>query len=244
MKTRWQLASKGKLVILPIALALFGCNHAGRFLGPREVEKKPTVPTRLLVCGIDRTGRLGGSRAPETRRAAAKLCADVVKMAGPGDEVIVRYISDRSAGDDQEVCRVILPGGARTCSNKFDRRCSHLALKERQLLASARDEAVRKVEAADVTPARHTDIFGFMQAAAYAFERAPDRVHELYVASDLDDNKRFKLAPRLSETKVTVFLFQNGKDPEGVEARKANWDRLFHEWGARSVDFRPSQVIR
>ena len=233
-----------RLAILPLVLALVGCNQAAKALGRRELVQKPVAPTRLLVCGIDRTGRLGGSRSPETRKAAAHDCADVVKLAGPGDEVIVRDISDRSAGDDQEVCRVVLPAAPRDCLNKFDKRCSHQALKGRQLLASVRDETIRKVETADLTPARHTDIFGFMQAASRDFEREPGRVHELYVASDLDDNKRFKLAPRLNGAKVTVFLFQNGKDPEGVEARKAKWGQRFREWGAQSVDFRPGQVMR
>lgn len=219
-------------------LSLIGCSQASESSSSRTYGASPQGESSVMVCGVDRSGSY------DFARVGLGFCERLIRDAGPGDVVIVRWISGASYANSEFVTRldlerVRLPD----CSgNPFDRAC-----RQRRLLMDSRIEAAKGAEMRrlhQVKPERadHTDIYGLLQAAADAFETEPAGMQrELYLATDLKDNMRRRAVPRLTAVQVHVVLFQTGADPAEVLKLRTAWEKWFRAMGATRVTFEPAE---
>ncbi len=193
---------------------------------------------RFTVVGIDRTDSL-----QDMTRAALRLAEPYFWQAQPGDQVVGRWISDRSYAEDQTLVRLELPEPAALpqVRNRFDavRQAAHRGAAE----AHAREILVRKTAALRVLRAQcvgatpSTDLAGFVMAASEILTQRAGAYADrwLVVLTDLEDNRGFKVAPRLDGVHVEVQLVGREANPEKVERLRLHWTQRFTSWGAAEV---------
>jgi hypothetical protein len=174
------------------------------------------------------------------------MCARVIAAASPGDEVLVRWISDRSYANSEFITRLSLPFGGEDCShNPFNTACRRAQRAfERQQAELKRREVGSLLALHPVTTAR-TDIMGFLQAAGDEFAADTlDREHWVYLGTDLEDNVGYRVEPDLRGARVVVFAFQTPADPARAAALREQWRALLLSFGVVDVRFEAAEVNR
>lgn len=222
------------------------CSYTGASLGPSAAWPALSSPlaaesvrSRVIVCGIDRTGSY------RFTRAGLELCGRVLASANAGDEFIARWISGASYSNNEFVARVRLPGPIPDCPNPFDDLC-----RRRRASAIARLSTVKRAELTRLLGLRpplatRTDIYGFVQSAADIFASAPrDAERWLYIATDMEDNRRFRLSADLSAVQVVILAFQTSADPRYTLRLRDRWIAYLGQCGAISVTVQPAEVVR
>ncbi len=193
---------------------------------------------QFTVFGADRTE--GYSTMTETAMAIA---IDRVKRASEGDEVVVRWISDRSYQPDQAITHLKVPEvNLPKVINRFDkkgkRRRAVAINKYKHHVSAVKISAINALKKQCVGSTMRTDIIGFITAAAELFAAAPDGKDKLLVlATDLNDNRKYRVDIDLHGAHVQVYLLRSVADPAQVMRIRDHWSGLFNKWGAAQVDF-------
>jgi hypothetical protein len=161
----------------------------------------------------------------------------------PGDEIIVRWLSDRSfLKDGNFVDHFRIPELVHCVGTPFDVKCRGRGA----ALQQARTEAAARIR--DLRPriAMRSDMYGFFQKSADILrETPPGTEHWIHVATDLEDNVRFKATPgHLEGIHVVVHGYEPSGDPAYVARERELWTRYFLENGALSVSFPSVEMIR
>lgn len=193
---------------------------------------------RFVVIGVDRTAGYDQMTA-----VGIAIAVDYVKHAGLGDEVVVRWISDRSYQADQLVGHLKVP----TANFPVVRGIFNTRMKRRRELELAglkaqvltiKTETVELLTAQCVGPTKRTDIIGFVTAASEAFARIPQAVeHILVLATDLLENTHFNGDIDLTGAKVRVHLIHNVANPGEIAVMRKKWSEKFMRWGASEVEY-------
>lgn len=203
-------------------------------------ESPAAAVPAIHVCGSDRSGSY------DFVSVGLEMCARVIAAAGPGDEVLMRWISDQSYANSEFIARLTLPVGGEDCSNnRFNAACrrAQRAL-ERQVAALKRHEVVALL-ALRPSSAPFTDIMGFLQAASDVFAADTlNREHWVYMGTDLRDNVGYHVEPDLRGAHVVVFALQTPADPEQAVALREQWRARLTRLGAVDVQFQTAEVKR
>ena len=201
-----------------------------------DARSKPAP--RFIVCGVDRSGSYNFVML------GLDLCARLIVEARSGDVVVIRWISDASLRNDEFVARVAVPADSLPdCGGSpFNARCRReRAAAEGRVSAFKRAE-IERILALRPESASRTDLQGFLQSASDAFQDAPGAVRELYMATDLVDNVRHRVAPDLRGVTVSVLAFQNDPSPGRTLALRDEWEAVLRGYGAEQVTFRAAEV--
>jgi len=210
-----------------------------------------TPAGRAVVFGVDRTDtwdrmtRIGMALAEQT------LLHDL----RPGDQILYRWISDRSYAADQAFAQVHLPALS-AAKSQLDHRGKLEAARTRQALISAAGQGRAQLrrftpEALPASPAldlrkgtKSTDLIGFLTAAAEYFAQSDAaRPRQLVMVSDLEDNRRFAVKPNLAGVAVLVYSVSLRADPDKGQKLREQWTQFFTQCGARAVEFRPAMAV-
>jgi hypothetical protein len=227
---RWRATAVGGCLLLapPLLAPPLVAQRAARDVVTPTVE-------RIHVCGIDRSGSYNFVRVGIER------CAQVLAAAKAGDTFLVRFIADSSYTNGEFISRLSIPK-AMQCTNAFDDRCRRNAeASAARINATKRTEIIRMTQLRPGT-AQHTDVFGFIQAAADEFAANGPAEKHLYLATDLEDNRGFAIHPDLSGVRVVVFAFQTSADPRVVLKLRQKWTEFFTSCNAISVEFQPAEA--
>jgi hypothetical protein len=214
-------------------------------------EPAATPAGRTIVFGVDRSDtwermtRIGMALAEQT------LLHDL----RPGDEIVYRWISDRSYAADQAFAQVRLPV-LLAAKGQLDHRGKQEAARTRQALITAARQGQTQLrrftpEASSANPGldlrngtKSTDLIGFLTAAAEQFAQTDaSRPRLLIIVSDLEDNRRFPVKPNLAGVEVVVYSVSLRADPAKGQQLQKQWTQFFTQSGARVVEFRPAMVI-
>lgn len=186
---------------------------------------------RYVVCGIDRSGSF--QNLLETGK---QVCAETIRKAGPGDEIVLRWISEASYLADQNfIAHYVIPAGGGCGDNPFDEACAA----EERAVEAAKQATAQEIRRLQAPRASKTDIYGFFQKASDVLRHVPpDAERVIIVASDLVDNVRFRVAPgHLDGIQIEVHGFEPSADPYEVSQARDAWTQYFNENGAASVSF-------
>lgn len=206
------------MLALPILLAL-------------AVTADSARAPRAVVCGVDRSGS-----AYPLRADAIYECARVLATAGPGDEVDVRWISERSYAASQRVVHLRVPASPRSCRSVMDVPCRRAYAQWVQAAAAAKQQAVSRLLAARIESAPATDLNGFLQAASETLANTPAGVaREIRIVTDGFDNIGQSIAPELHDVSVTLAMLQVENDVARALSTRAALTRFFLSHGARDV---------
>jgi hypothetical protein len=202
---------------------------------------------RFVVFGVDRSEPWNAMSRTTLGLAEQALLRD----ARPGDELVYRWISDRSYAADEAFAHIVLPTLSRA-ANPLDRQGRANEASSKQALARAAEEGLAQLRrhVPGATPAGgrpdlrkgtpSTDIYGFVTAAAGHFAAAPaGRAKQLVIASDMEDNRRYQVRPDLKGVEVVVYLVSLKADPVAAQRLQAQWTDFFRECGATRTSFRP-----
>ena len=221
-----------KLNVVVLAAVLFV------FALAQEAYAGEQRPHQYIVFGADRTGSY-----KDMTGLALRIAEGFVRKAQPGDEMYFRWISGNSYKVDQVFAHLRLPAmKLSTVRNSYDRRAKYqqALLKQRitQIIRMRKRNALLQIRKQCPGSTGRTDIYGFITAAADQFTSAPsDASRILVLATDLDDNRRYKIQPDLSNVAVYVYPVKNDPDPARMKAKKDHWESYFKASGAISVRF-------
>lgn len=239
------LTSFLRLTALLAAALLSGCSGSNSGVAQAkqvavqapQAAKTAQAP-RMVVFGVDRTERYEVMTKP-----ALALAEQALLQAAPGDELVFRWISDRSYRSDELIVLVKLPEVPRV-RNQFDPREKTLAHGAMNRLRAEVQRGLQALRAqAPSSGTSSTDLYGFITSAAEHFSLAPSGLRKvLVIASDMEDNRRYNIRPNLSGVEVQIYLLVIEKQPDPAQFAqlKARWARYFLEHcGAARVDFLP-----
>jgi hypothetical protein len=199
---------------------------------------------RALSCvhvfGIDRSGSYNFVRL------GLKEAARLVVLAPGGCRIVVRWIAEASYTDAEFVeSWTAPPAFVSECENPFDRRCRAKVEADRERNVQARRTAMTRIQALQPETSNYTDINGFIQAASDIFSTAsPGAELYLYLATDLEDNRRRHVEPDLRGALVTVLALQSAVDPKKTIDLRKNWEKRLRDWGASEVRFQTASESR
>lgn len=220
-------------------------------------QPAPAALGRLIMFGVDRTERWEemthmtlGLAERTLEKVQLGAAADAELHAMPGDTLIFRWISDRSYSPTEVFAEVHLPTLIQP-RGPFDREgkrnaATALARLKQALIGGL--DAIRKQrpdhqEGRSVLTqgTRATDILGFLTAASEQFAQAPAGVKKVLVlATDMQDNRHYKIKPDLSGVEVIVYLIARGNaNPVAAHHLQERWTALFKTCGAEQVSYRP-----
>ena len=201
-----------------------------------DVRSETEAP-RFVVIGIDRT-----ENWETMTRPALRLAETTIRQSHPGDELVVRWISDRSYRSDETIAHIRLPAIPRKAVNPFDRQAKLELAAAKSRVQSEAVRGLQLINSQQTRPAtRATDVYGFIAAAAEHFAEASPGVHKvLVIASDMGDNRKQRLYPDLRGVDVEVALVVHADpNPVRVAALKDAWTAYFSRCGAQSVKYSP-----
>ncbi len=237
-------------IALAAAFAVAGCGERLTSDGaPRVTSLAATEPVvtpaepRFIVVGVDRT-----ESWERMTRPALALAEQTLRVSRPRDELLFRWISDRSYRSDEAFAHIKLPAISTGTGNPFDRR-------EKQALDLAnnrfRAEAKKGIDTIRAQhpegPTTSTDIPGFLAAAAEQFSATPAGYRKvLVIISDMEDNRNYKVRPDLSSVEVQIYLMviSEHPDPAQGERLKTQWTAFLKKCGAASVTFMSASSVR
>jgi len=224
----------GVLGCLILLTAAASCTGGSGRQGPAAAS-----PHRISVCGVDRSGSY------DFVKIGIELCARVVAQANAGDEIVVRWISDASYGNEDFVERIKLPNGWPPCTNPFDARCRRERAAFDARLVQIKRATVERLVKLQPARSRRTDILGFLQAAADELSTAPAGVERwIYVATDLEENVHHPVSPDLKDVRVVVFALKTGRDPVRAVRLRNDWQERLRSWGVVEVAFHAAEVLQ
>ncbi len=213
-----------------------------------DVASPEPSAKRFIVFGVDRTDTWERMTHLGLQLAEQTLLHDL----RPGDEILYRWISDRSYAADQVFAHVRLPEILRS-SGQLDRRGKQAEAASRQALVAAaragRDQlrgltSASRVGTSDLSHGTEsTDLIGFLAAAGEQFAQAgngPQR--QLILVSDLEDTRHFTAEPDLNGVDVLVYFVSLRADPAMGQRIQQEWTQRFTDFGARSISIRPAVV--
>lgn len=195
----------------------------------------PAPPTgTVVVCAIDR------SASYDFTTPGRRACAREILLAQAGDEVIVRFISDRSYRAEEVVTHLRLPAVAQ-CRNPFDLRCKAAEKRGRRVATQLRARALEELRRVP-TAARATDIIGLLLAAEDHFDATPATARrKLVIASDLHDNVGQRILPNLLGVDVIIVALESDADVVAARALRNRWAAFLYRARARQVRFVPAE---
>ncbi len=194
----------------------------------------------VTVVGIDR------SDGVKMTLPALRMAEEQAWRAEAGATVIFRWISDRSYAPDQVIAMLALPATPQLplVRGPFDRRGRAARERARALFSrrvhAEKERTVRALRAVSCTgPTNSTDIVGFFQAAEERFDEYGSEVsRRIVVYTDLQDNRHFRVRPRLEGVEIDVYMMRVDPDPARSRKLRQRWQGLFQGWGAGPVIFR------
>lgn len=223
-------------LLLALALSLAACSPSAE--GAAASAPPAATPPTWTVIGIDRSGSYS------FLEPGREMAIEAVRIARPGDTIIVRWISDNSYRNAEFALRYTAPiVETRDCSNRYDAACRRENLAAKLAEQQAREGALAQVRDLQVAASGKTDIAGFLLAASEALAGAPpDAVRQVWLATDLLDNVRlYQLPVDLAGAKAFVRGLQNN-DPEKSVALRAEWQERLARYGASEIRFESAEV--
>lgn len=210
-------------------------------LGLSLLAAVDSTPRRThTVCGIDRSG----SAYPMIEDAVWE-CARVIAVAAPGDIVTVRWISHASYRAGEAVVHVALAAEPRRCRNMMDLSCRRAYADWQARLAAQKRSAISRLVGAAHSPARATDLGGFLQAASDLWAAEPPEIgRAVVIVTDLIENVHHAVAPALSGATVTVITLAVDGNVARARAARERAATLYRQFGAARVEFRPAMPRR
>jgi len=232
----------GAVLVCSFAALAGGCGEGAAttvapFAAPAE-QPAPAAP-RFLVIGVDRSESFD-----RLTRTALGLAEQHLRKARPADEMVVRWISDRSYRSDEVFLHVRLPDLPTVAENPFNAKQRAVVAEAKRRFQGEASKALNVIQAQHPeggTPS--TDIFGFIAAAAEHLAVAPAGYErQLIIASDMEDNRRYDVVPDLSGVAVRIHLIVIAEqpDPSRIASLKTVWEGYFKKAGAASVTFEPA----
>lgn len=253
------------VIVSSFTLGLIGCDHSANATSLPAQELEPSdemqvVNTpRFTVIGIDCSGSYT-SMIDQGLRIASEL----VRLSEPGDEILVRWISDRSYQSDQAVAHIKIPPEPQSQprpvsdGNRFDQRARRqLAIWQaqeayrqssfRSQLEKLKTHEVSRLQALPRPVANHTDIYGFIAAAGDAFRERRQSGSELHLVlvTDLKDTVQRDIGvPDMGGVSVAIWGVLTDSDPKVAYRLREEWQQFFLEKGlAASVDVRSANLL-
>lgn len=195
---------------------------------------------QFTVCGVDRSGSTFS-----LVEAGLRVCAEIIARAQPGDEVVIRWISDVSFRATEQVLRVRVPEASRACANPLNARCRAAEDASATRILAVKREAVRQLMTMRTRPAPRTDIAGFLQAASDLLATAPvGATRTLVLATDLEDTLGQSTELGLGGVQVVVVAMQVSGNLSRALLMRRRWRESLTAAGAAGVEFRSVEVPR
>jgi len=219
-------------LLLFITAAISACHNPKRKTTETESKAKDK-PKKIVMMGIDDTGSY------HLLDQAKHIASHFIMQLEPGDVFYLRRITDKSYSDSCNFFRLELPQTeVSAIKNPFDRK----ARKQRKALEhhtqALKREAIKKIKEMKPIGARKTDIFGFLAVASEKFSHKGQNIKPIVIiASDLQDNVRFKPDLILSDVTVAVVGFQVMNDPKETAKCRDKWKNVFNKAGASKTIF-------
>lgn len=221
-------------VFVLVSLISMGClkENDQKLSGKKSISKK-VEPNRVIIMALDGTGSY------KNWDKAKQIAIDIVIQLEPGDVFYLRKITDESYTDSCTLFRLELPMIEKSnMENPFDRKA-----KKKHKLSKYRNNALKRATIERITKikftsAGRTDVNGMLAVASEKFKLfKKERIRILCIASDLQENVRFKPDLDLEDVKVAVVGFQPMKDPKSSQKFKEMWTKFFEKYGAKKTIF-------
>ena len=218
------------LCLILFAFIISGCQSSNA--NQTKVEPKQD-PGRIIVMAIDDTGSY------RLWNQAKNITAQIINQTKPGDVFYLRKITGESYTDKSTLFRLELPKmPASSYENPFDRKAKkHKKLFEYRTKA-LKQKAIKMVAKLQTSSAGHTDILSFLAIASEKFQLADKNAKRIIcIASDLQENVRYKPDLNLSGAKIAIVGFQPMKDPKRTQRFKQKWINIFKKAGTTHTIF-------
>jgi hypothetical protein len=219
-------------IMILISLSGSGCLKEGQESNS-NMNAKALSPTKIVIMALDDTGSY------KNWEKAKQVAKEIVVQLQPGDVFYLRKITGESYTDRCSLFRLEIPKiESSDFNNPFDRKAKKARRLSQKRINILKRAAINKISELKPSSAGSTDLNGFFAAAdeKFALFKGPS-VKILCIASDLQENVRYKPDLEFKGVYVAVVGFQPMKDPKRTQKFKKNWQSAFNKYGVKKTAF-------
>jgi len=228
--TKQNMRHKHYITLLLLSTIFFACGHEVK--DDNNTTDKYRWGKKPVICVIN----IDGTGSYNYLEKAKNTALNIINTLPSQSRIYIRWISENSILDKNNIISAILPGVKTSSSNPYiSQKTKDNIDKQKELNNKLKQETIESLISAKSPKANKTDIYGCLAAASERFKNHSDKKAFLILMSDMKDNVGRKFNNyMLNGVEVLILDFQS--DDNSFEA-KEKWTEELLEKGASNVSF-------